>query len=138
MTLIRANFFKESNPRYTNYPPPPGFHHEGNIEQGATFQPGVTTRAKSGAIHNTPRRSLPHDVPRPKTKETVKPKETREPSPRERIQKTNQEEVDESKDHDSGHHPSRRPWENDTHQLVSFVGNQLDKDSRHDHRVGSK
>ncbi|GAA0159262.1 hypothetical protein LIER_16083 [Lithospermum erythrorhizon] len=36
------------------------------MEQGATSQPGVTIRAKSGVILNTPRGSLPQDLPRPK------------------------------------------------------------------------
>ncbi|GAA0152132.1 hypothetical protein LIER_10689 [Lithospermum erythrorhizon] len=108
------------------------------MEQGATSQPGVTTRAMSGAITHPPQGPLSQDLPRPKTKDPVQPKETGKPSPREKTHDSNQEQVDESKDQDSRSHPSKRPWEKDNHQLAPSVGNLLDKDSRHDHKIGSK
>ncbi|GAA0155141.1 hypothetical protein LIER_12936 [Lithospermum erythrorhizon] len=64
------------------------------MEQGATSQPGVTTRVWSRAIPNTPRGPLPQDLPRPKENELIQTKETGEPSPRERTHDTNQEKVD--------------------------------------------
>ncbi|GAA0138839.1 hypothetical protein LIER_00505 [Lithospermum erythrorhizon] len=108
------------------------------MEQGATSQLGVTTRARSGAIQYPSRGPLPQDFPWPQTKELVQTKETGEPSPRERTHDTNQEQVDESKDKDSRSHPSRRPGEKDNHRSAPSVGNLLDKDSRHDHGIDLK
>ncbi|GAA0146972.1 hypothetical protein LIER_06787 [Lithospermum erythrorhizon] len=52
------------------------------MEQGATSQLGVTTRARSGAIQPTPRGPLPSELPRLKAKERDQPKEMGHQSPR--------------------------------------------------------
>ncbi|GAA0186666.1 hypothetical protein LIER_33954 [Lithospermum erythrorhizon] len=45
------------------------------MEQGASSQLGVTTRARSGAHIATSWGILPRDLPKPKAKETTKEKE---------------------------------------------------------------
>ncbi|GAA0165572.1 hypothetical protein LIER_40007 [Lithospermum erythrorhizon] len=57
------------------------------MEQGATSQPGVTTRARSRAIPPASRGTLPRDLPRPKTTEHDQPKEIGDKSRREEHQK---------------------------------------------------
>ncbi|GAA0172842.1 hypothetical protein LIER_26583 [Lithospermum erythrorhizon] len=79
------------------------------MERGATSQPGMTSRARSGAIPLTSRGTLPQYLRRPKTREHDQPKEIGDKFPRERHPEIIQEKFDESKNENLGLSTSRRP-----------------------------
>ncbi|GAA0163051.1 hypothetical protein LIER_19016 [Lithospermum erythrorhizon] len=91
------------------------------MEQEATSQPGVTTRARSRAIPPTSRVSLPQDLPRPKPKEPDQTKDIGDQSPWVSHQNVSQEKFDESKDEAPRHSTSREPRKKQTHQLAPFA-----------------
>ncbi|GAA0186494.1 hypothetical protein LIER_33782 [Lithospermum erythrorhizon] len=75
----------------------------------------------------TKKETLPHDLPKPKTKELDHPKEIGVPPPRADLQHTKQERCDESRDRISRPHEPKGPREKETHQLAPSAGNLLDK-----------